>query len=166
MNLMRLSLLSYVAVGLLAALGFAVVPAEAQRRPAQPKVRPKDRPLDRLQRMTPVERKRALEDLPPARRRQLEQRLERFDHLSPEDRARVDRFREFSSDRQQSVRRAFGDLNQMRPRRQDTVRRELRDLRGLSEADRRSRLDSSDFRERFGPREREVIEQLSDVVPR
>ncbi len=53
--------------------------------------------LERLNQMTPAERQRALERLPPARRQMLEQRLNNYQKLSPEERERLrNRLRQMS----------------------------------------------------------------------
>lgn len=168
------SLLSPVALIVCAVLLAGVEPAAAQRRSGAPGAMkgrppggrpPKDRPLERLQGMTPEQRRRALERVPPQRRREIERKLNDFERLSPEDRARFDRFREMPAARQESVRRAFSSLNELKPERQQAVRRELRRLRSLPDGDRQSRLESAEFQNRFDEREREIIGQLSDLVP-
>src|SRR6266404_6899960 len=81
-----------------------VVPASAQMRavPLLRQLKQKQKQLKQLQglpspaverflRMSPQDRERALSQLPPERRQQMEQRLRRLEQLTPEQRAQLDR---------------------------------------------------------------------------
>lgn len=103
-------------------------------------------PLANFEKLTPEERQRALNNLPPDRRKQLERRLERFKNLDPDQRdrlqARLQEYRMLPLDRQ------------------DEVRRALQRLRRLSEPDRKKRMESEEFRKRFSPAERKLLEEV------
>jgi len=158
----------HLAIGtaLLCGLTF-FAPATAQvRRPAAAKQRPV---LDRFQRMTPAERKKALEKLPPERRRAIQNRLQDYDRMSEDERSRLSRrlenFEQLPPERQEAVRRSFRRLNNLPAARRKALRAELLHLQQLSGEDRRDRMAGDDFREKFNPAEREILEALASVGP-
>lgn len=99
--------------------------------------------LQRLLDMTPEEREKALADLPPARRRVIENRLNRLDDLTPQQRER----------RLNLARR----LESLPRERQAAVRQELQALRAMTFAERRARLHSSEFDQTYSPAEQQLI---------
>ena len=155
-----------------AALGWNLMaePAVAQQRRARPAAPPKimrSGPvtvLDRLERMSPEERRRALEKLPPQRRRQIEQRLERYNAMPPEQRERLRRqlslFRSLPPERQEQTRQLFRRFTELPEDRQREIRRAARALRGLDEDRRKRRLESPAFRNRFSPEEQQLVREL------
>ncbi len=117
-------------------------PASAQARRA-PKGIPG--PAQRFLNMTPAERERALARLPPERRAQIEQRLNRLAQLPPEQRAEL-----------QQRYQAFQSL----PRdRQDAVRLELQSLRALPPRLRQRRLSSPGFQREYSPEEQRLLRE-------
>jgi uncharacterized protein DUF3106 len=136
-------------MALAAALG-SVFPLEAQgnrkqlRQLKQPLGIPA-RDLERFARMSPEERREQLAKLPPDRRQQLERRLERYQNLSPEQRDQLDR--------------RFEAFRSLPPRRQLAVRGELLNLRRMSPAERRARLDSPEVRQYFSPGEQRLLRE-------
>ena len=101
------------------------------------------RDLERFARMSPEERQEQLAKLPPERRRQIERRLERFRNLPPGQREELEQRLE-----------AFRSLPQAR---QLAVRGELLNLRRMSPAERRARLDSPEVRQYFSPEEQRLL---------
>ncbi|MGE5570272.1 MAG: DUF3106 domain-containing protein [Rhodospirillales bacterium] len=158
------------------ALGWNLMagPAAAQRsdRPAVPPPKAMRRGpatmLDRLERMSPEERRRVLDKLPPQRRRQLEQRLKRYDAMPPEQRERLRRqlslFRSLPPERQEQTRQLFRRFTELPEDRRQEIRRAVRALGRLDEERRRSRLESPAFRERFNPEEQKIVRELLQVA--
>src|SRR5947209_8135711 len=72
-------------------------------------VMPHPRPVERLSEMTPEEREKELERLPPARRQKLKRQLERYQNMPEQERARIQRqfdaFRQLPPEQQQTVRK-------------------------------------------------------------
>src|SRR6266700_3733102 len=66
-------------------------------------------PIDEFMRMSPEERQKALDRLPPQKRRRLRERLERFNQLPQRQ--------------QHTLRNMYGRLNQLPPDRQQVVRK-------------------------------------------
>ena len=102
--------------------------------------------IEQLQKMTPEQREKALENLPPERRQQIQKQLERLDQLSPEQRQELDR--------------RFETLQRFPPARQRAVRQELQDLRKMPLAERRARLHSGEFSQQFSPEEQDLIRSV------
>jgi uncharacterized protein DUF3106 len=134
-------------MALAAALG-SVFPLEAQgnrkqlRQLKQPLGIPA-RDLERFAKMSPEERREQLAKLPPERRQQLERRLERYQNLPPEQR--------------EQLQRRYEAFQSLPPPRQLAVRGELLNLRRMSPAERRARLDSPEVRQYFSPEEQRLL---------
>src|SRR2546423_2571644 len=100
--------------------------------------------LERWSRMTPEQRSRALDRVPPERRQKVEEQLERYQNLTPEQREqlrfRAQMFSQLPPEKQDQARRLFRQFNQLPPDRQGALREEFRNLRGMSEADRAARV--------------------------
>ncbi len=149
--------------------------ASPERRPARPAARREvqrrtpSNALERWRKMNPQQRQRFLEQLPPDRRRDLERRLNRLQNLSPEERRQLQRdyrrFSELSPQRQENYRDLYERLNKLPADRRPLLIREFRRLRELSPDERRERLKSDDFSERFRPNEKKLLEDVSKAMP-
>jgi phage-related protein len=141
-------------------------------QPRRPMPRPGPKPgsvIERLQQMTPEDRQRALDRLPPERRAQVEQRLERLNAM-PEParerlRAQYEEFRKLPPEKQDTVRRAFRELNQLPQDRRRVVRRAIMRLRNLVPERRTALMDSEQFKSRFSEAERQLMRELVSAVP-
>jgi hypothetical protein len=126
--------------------------------------------LDRWNRMSPEQRQRALEKLPPERRKQLEDRLERWNQLPKEQqerlRERYERFSSLPADKQQLVRQQYNRFRQLPPERQQELNREYAQLRDLPGPQRQERLNSDEFRSRFSPEDQQILRDLSENLGR
>ena len=124
--------------------------------------------LDHLQKMSPEERRKALDALPQDRRELFERRLEEYRHLTPGERERLARqlnnFQQLPPERQKAIRQMRRQLSEMPPRRRRLIARELQELRALNEEERQSRLESSELRDRFSAEERQLLGDLSSVL--
>ena len=168
---------SISAAGILAGLLLAG-PGECQvrgRPPAQRPLRPPLRPpppglamIDRLDRMSPEERERALSKLPPERRKRVEERLAQFDSLPPAERERLrnrlEMFAQLPPERQAGARRLFARFNLLPQERRQLLLEEFRRLRTLDEAARRARIDSDESRSRFTLAEQQLLEDFSAIL--
>ncbi len=153
---------SVVGILLLAVSGLAA----QNRRPLPP--RPWPNVLDRLERMSPEERRRVLDQLPPGRRAHIEQRLLEYEKLSPAERQRLRRqfrrFRQLPPERQETARRLFLRWRELPPQQRRALGREVARLRLLSDEDRAAVLNGADYRSRFTPDEREMVETLLEIA--
>ncbi len=135
---------------------FAMSPADAQiRAKAKQRILEKQQQkqqkqadaVDRFLAMSPQERRQALAQLPPARQRQILQRLKSLELLSEDE-------RNLLRGRQQ----AFTSLP---PLRRQAVRAELQNLRKLSREDRLRRLGSDELKQAFSEDERQLLNDVA-----
>ena len=172
MSVMRRLLTIGVAALALAAAGWAQpVPG---RRPGPdargPRAAARRRLIERWNQMTPAERRRALEKLPPERRRAIEERLERFRNMPPGERQqlqrRLERFNELPPGSQEAARRLYQRFATLAPERRRSLRQEFNRLREMPEAERQARMESQEFRNRFDPKEQQLLHDLTGLVGR
>ncbi|MEP6534712.1 MAG: DUF3106 domain-containing protein [Bryobacteraceae bacterium] len=125
--------------------------------------------VDRLSRMTPEQRQRALAKLSPERRAILEDRLERYNQLPAAQkerlRAQTETFQSMPPERQEAVRKTFRQFNNLPDDRRKPVQQELRRLRSMAEPERSERMNSEAFHNRYSPDERQILENLAALVP-
>ena len=131
---------------------FTVAPADAQvnakakQRILNQKQQKQQKQADAVERflaMSPEERGQALAQLPPARQRQILQRLKTLELLSEDERGLLrGRLQAFSG---------------LAPERRRTVRAELQNLRKLPPEDRRRRLGSDEIQQNFSEGERRLL---------
>jgi hypothetical protein len=125
--------------------------------------------LDRLDRMSPEERKRALDRLPPERRARIEQRLNAFQSLPPAVRQRLRRqlewFRQLPQERQEAARSLFQRFRALPPVRRQALNREARRLLELDQTARGARMDSPAFRNRYTPEEQGMLRDMLTLPP-
>lgn len=124
--------------------------------------------VERWNQMSPDDRRRALDRLPPERRRKIEEQLEKYQNLTPDERQqlrfRAEMFNQLSPERQDVARRLFRQFNQLPTDRQGLLREEFGTLRAMPEEDRRARITSDDFRSRFNNREQRFLRGFADLL--
>jgi hypothetical protein len=153
-----------IAIAVIVACGLIAQPAAAQRRVLRPG---QATMLDRLETMSPEQRRRVLDRLPPGRRQRIEERLRRYDAMPPAQRERLRRqlswFRQLPPERQEETRRLFRRLSELPADRRQEVRRAVRMLGQLEENRRQRRMESPGFRSRFNPDEQKMVRDLLQV---
>ena len=124
--------------------------------------------IERLNRMTPEQRQRFLDRLPPQRRERVERRLENFNSLSADAKAKLrEQYQEFQklpTERQNAIRRSFRQLNALSEDRKPVVRRELMRLRRMTPEGRTEAMETERFRSRFNESERQLLFDLSSSM--
>lgn len=140
-----------------------------QRRPTPPDAHPGERALERLERMTPEQRSKALANLPPQRRQEIEQKLDEFDRLPPEERLRVrnqlERMNSLPPQRQNQVRRSIRQFQDLPDDRKLLVRRELDRMAAMPDDARRAYMNTEEFRNRYTPNEQQMMQNLAEILP-
>jgi uncharacterized coiled-coil protein SlyX len=158
------------------AVGFAdgkgkPAPSNKQAAPKPPRIAPSPGAaasgvgvpaVQRLMSLTPDERKKALLKLPPERRKQLEERLRQYEKLSA---AQKDKIHALSPEQQAHLRRLYQRFNNFPPERQEALRSEVQKMQGLTDVDRRARMNSDEFRNRYNQREQSLLGELAKAVP-
>ena len=152
----------------------AAVAAFAQPRRVPSKIPPMQRPdafsvVERFERMSPAQKQPFLDRLPPERKKQFELRLRRYGNMSPEQRQQVreqyELFQGLPRDRQEALRKAFRQFSELPVERRRVLRLEYLRLRQMPEADRRTHIDSGEFRSRYSPAEQQLLGELAKTLP-
>ncbi len=126
-------------------------------------------PVERLLRMPPAERERALEKLPLPQQERIRRRLQQFDSLpqAEKDRQllRADQLWSLPADKQNLVRQQMQVVRQLPEDRRRLLQREYRQLSRMPEDARRARLSSDAFKSRFTTAEQQALSDLSEYYP-
>jgi hypothetical protein len=137
----------------------------AKGAPAPPRINVPLNPVQRFLMMTPEEQERVLEKAPPAEQGRLRQAIDRFNQLTPQQRARViQQYKAMSAlppAQQALLTRQMNAFNKLPDERRGPMRRELLSLLGMSPAGRESRLSSEDFKSRYSPDEQQMLRDLA-----
>jgi len=163
-----------LAVGLIVppeALAQARHAAPVTRRPARPQPAPKNpvREIQKLQHMSPEERQRVLQSLPPERRKKVEERLEQYSKMSPQEQQRLkqdlEMFQQLPPERQNAVRKLYSDFQKFPPDRQKAIKKEFKKLRSMREAERKSVMSSEEFQKKYNRSEQDFLNQMVGGAP-
>ena len=121
----------------------------------------------RLFRMTPEERDRALEKLPPNQQENARKTLAWFDGLPKEQQAnqlrRLEQFAQLPPERKAAVRQMVMAANHLPPPRRVAVGQALLRLQGMTDVEREATLNRPAFQNRFSPEEYRIIAGLADA---
>jgi hypothetical protein len=63
------------------------------------------------------------------------------------------------------VRNAWQELGRQSPKRKQALRDELRSLSDLPAGERQTRLTSPEFRDKYSPKEQQILKDMSDALP-
>ena len=137
--------------------------------PKPDKTGPANAPIEDFARMSPEERQKALANLPPKRAEKLRKQLNDYNKMTPQQQAaareQLNAFRNLPPERQEKLRKSFSKFSGEPADRQQEMRQELNQLRGLPEAERKARLNSAAFKDRFNNNERKIVREMSDLLP-
>jgi len=126
-------------------------------------------PIDEFQTMSPQDRQKALDRMPPAKRKKFEERLQKFNELPAEQQQTLktmyNRLHELPPGRQDAVRKSMNQFSEQPVERRHAIRQELRGISGLPEQDRAARMASPEFRSKFSPKEQDIIRDMSELLP-
>ncbi len=125
--------------------------------------------LDKLYRLSPGERQRALAKLPPQRKQNIEKRLQDFDKMpaAQQDRVRerLEKLNALPQERRVEVRRSIQEFSKFPQERKMALNREVRKLAAMDAVDREQYLASSGFRDKHSEGDRRLIGDLFEVAP-
>lgn len=121
----------------------------------------------------PAQQQKALESdpqfrtLPPERQQRLKERLQHFSSLPPERQQRIlnrmETWEHLTPEQQQKAHDVFDRYRQLPQDRQNTVRTAVRDLQQMSPQDRQRVLNSDRFNGMFNSNEREILNEMSQL---
>jgi hypothetical protein len=123
----------------------------------------------RLLQMTPEQRDRALEKLPPQQQAQVRQQLQRLDNLPQAEKDRIARqargLDSLPPPQRRLVTQQLNAFNKLPDDRILPVRRALVTLMRMPEEQREARLNSDAFTHNFSPEEQGILRDLSRNLP-
>jgi hypothetical protein len=156
---------------LLTAALLLLTPAFAQtRQPKQANPQRGEQLFDKLERMTPEEREKALSQLPPAQRANIEKRIRNFQKLPPAQQERrleqLERLNSLPPKEQARVRRSMNQLTDLPDDRKMAINRERRNMSGMTDDERQAYMSTEQFRSRYSPSEQEMIGNLAKILPK
>lgn len=109
--------------------------------------------LQRLMQMSPEQRERALAQLPPDRRAEVEQRLGQLDK----------QFQRLPPEQQAALQERYQSFNKLPQERRTAIRAELQQLRTMRPVDRAARLNGDEVKQNFSPEELSILRGVSGV---
>lgn len=111
----------------------------------------------------------AFKQLPPERQERLVERLRDFNSRPPEQRQRIldrmEAFEHLPQSQRQQVRSLYGQMRELPDDRRVAVRQAVRQLSGMSPAERERMLNSPQFQRRFSPQEQNLVRGLAQLEP-
>jgi polyhydroxyalkanoate synthesis regulator phasin len=124
--------------------------------------------LDRMRKMSPDERRRMMEDLPQDRKKAIEEGLERYDQMSPDERRKLghqyELFQQMSQERREQLRRFYRRFNDLEEERRPLVREEFQSLQAMTAEQRRSRINSDEFRNKYTGAEQQLLSDMGKAL--
>src|SRR5712664_896702 len=94
-------------------MGHAAAP-KGVAAPAAPNNKKANRNIvDKWNRMPPAERDKALAKLPPGQRDKIQQQLNRYNNLTPQQRGQLQKFNQLPAEKQNQLRRLFSQYNEV-----------------------------------------------------
>ncbi len=125
--------------------------------------------IERLNRMSPAERRKLLNRMPSDRRMMLEKRINNLNSIKPEarEKARKDYeyFQQLPPEKQKEARRILKQIADLPEDRRKLVRGGIHNLRQQSPEIVQRRMSSKTFNERFNEDERKLIREALDALP-
>jgi hypothetical protein len=143
----------------------AKMPGAVIRRPPNEKQVKRLAEFERLDRMSPEQRRKALDRLPVERRQRIEEGLAQYRNMNPENRERLRNFQKLPEEQRDSIRQNFRRMQELPQERRVLVRRELQQLRSLTPEERETRFQSEGFKKRFDTNEQSLIRDTIVNLP-
>jgi Protein of unknown function (DUF3106) len=127
--------------------------------------------LNEHRNLPPEQQRRALESdpgfrrLPPQRQEQLRNQLQRFNHMTPEQQNRtlnrMETWEHLTPEQKVQARGIYHQWQQLPPDRRQAVKGALQTLRAMPPDARQRAIDSDDYKRRFSPQERNMLDGAS-----
>lgn len=125
--------------------------------------------IERLNRMSPTERRRVLDRMPPARRQLLENRINNFNKITPEARQKLrkdyESFQQLPPEKQDEARRTMRLIAELPVERRRAVRGAVNHLRQQPLELRQRRMASRGFENRFSTEEQKLVRDAVALLP-
>ncbi len=121
--------------------------------------------LERLLKLTPEQRNKALSSLPSPRRTQILAKLDNYQKIPPKQRAKLldqyQRMQKLPPQKRAEVRAALQKFKDMPDPRHKQIQTQINQMSNLSDADRSALMNSEEFRSKYTPAEQQMIGNIS-----
>ncbi len=125
--------------------------------------------IERLNRMSPAERRKVLNRMPPERRDILEKRISNLNNIKPELREKLkkdyEHFQQLPPEKQTEVRRTLRQIAELPEDRRRQVRAAVNRLRQQTPEVQQRRIASRNFQDRFNDDERKLVQDALAMLP-
>ena len=132
---------------------------------AQQQQRANDDLVEKLAKMPPTQRQKALSDLPADRRAKVESGLDRWSKLSPQQKAYQEKFRTLPPETQKRIRELSNRIKTLPKDRKGAVQAEIQQLRNMPPAQRQKILSSPEVKKNFSHDEQEILKESPNLLP-
>ena len=136
---------------------------------AQPPGAPRANLIERLNRMSPAERSKVLNRMPPERRDILERRINNLNNINPEAREKLkkdyEHFQQLPPEKQTEVRQTLRQIAELPEDRRRQVRAAVNHLRQQTAEVQQRRIASRNFQDRFNEDERKLVKDALSMLP-
>ncbi len=136
---------------------------------AQPPGAPAANLIERLNRMSPAERSKVLDRMPPERRDILERRINNLNNINPEAREKLkkdyEHFQQLPPEKQSEVRHTLRQIAELPEERRRQVRAAVNHLRQQTPEFQHKRIESRNFQDRFNEDERKLVKDALSMLP-
>lgn len=126
--------------------------------------------LERLLKLTPEQRNKALSSLPPPRRAQILAKLDNYQKIPPQQRAMelvlLQRLQKLPPQKRGEVRASLKKFQAVPQPRHRQIQAQINQMKNLSDADRRALMNSEEFRSKYTPAEQQIIGDVALVESR
>lgn len=127
---------------------------------------PGPRPVEEFMRMTPADREKEIQKLPPDRQEKVRQQLQRYDQLPPERKALLQRLWDLPQGRRQQVRQSMQDFQTQPPERKRVMWQQLQKVHEMEPGEREAYFDSPEFKSQYSKDEQEIMKNMSEILPK
>jgi len=116
--------------------------------------------------MTPADREKEIQKLPPDRQEKVRQQLQRYDQLPAERKALLQRLWDLPQGRRQQVRQSMQDFQTQPPERKRVMWQQLQKVHEMEPGEREVYFDSPEFKSQYSKDEQEIMKNMSEILPK
>jgi len=161
-------------IGILSATLLCAAAQDGAKAPASkpdraPRAGSAPQTVDKLSRLSPEDRRKALASLPAQRRQNIAKRLDEIDKMPPAQqervRARLEKLNALPPDQRARVRRSMQEFAALPQERKQVLNRGVKQLAALEPASRERYLAAAPFKDQYTESERRMMLDLAEVAP-
>ena len=119
--------------------------------------------------MSPEQRQKWLDTLPPERRQNIDRRLSEYQKIpTPQRRllnTQLQMLQSLPPQRQNQVKRSINQFKLIPEERRQQMTQELKQMSGMTDEDRRAYMNTEEFRNKYSPTEQQIMSNISEITP-